>query len=318
MLTNEEVDASTASHLIEDVGPGHPLIISFGFYAADNQPRFDFFGRLKKVEALSGRPLGKLLVRDSSQLWYLNGIPGMADGIEATAAALARIVAQLKPSHVVTLGQSMGAYAAILYGALLKADKVIAFGPLSCFDRSLWKQMGDTRWQPQLEQLMALGTDIRPYHDLAGWLPSLSDAAPSIDLLYGAHPGLGALPHEATGLDVPHAMRLMGAPTVTCLPALSSGHAIVEHYRAQGVMSDVLMQRLFGTPLAATIARLTQADPWAHWLADNLARGCLPQDLNEAMRAKGLAPAVIDSLNARIRIIPALETLAANPPRKPI
>ncbi|MBX9726640.1 MAG: hypothetical protein K2X09_05185, partial [Rickettsiales bacterium] len=225
MLTTDEVEASGASYLIEDMGPNQPLIVSFGFYAADNNPRFDFYGRLKKVEQLSGRPLGKLLVRDSSQLWYLNGIPGVADGVDATATALAHMIEALKPSHVITIGQSMGAYAAILYGALLKVDKVIAFGPLSCFDNHIWKHIGDTRWQAQLDALLARNADVRPYHDLATWLPTLGEGVPHIDLFYGAHPGTGALGHEATGIDVPHAMRLMGLPNLTCLPALASGHA---------------------------------------------------------------------------------------------
>lgn len=314
LLTTDMVEASDAPYLLEYHAPGLPLIISFGYYAADNNPRFDFYGRLKNVEQRSGRRLNKLLLRDSSQLWYLAGIPGLAQGVDDALAAIRACIAPLEPSHIVTIGQSMGAYAAILYGTLLGAQKTIAFGPLSCFDGALWQCMGDRRWQAQLDQLLARGVDFTPYHDLPPWLATNAARLPNIDLLYGIHPGAGALRHEAVGLDAAHAMRFHGLPGVATLAAPHSGHAIVEYFRSQGVMSNVLMHRLFNDPLAETIARLAGADAWVGWLEQNMAIGCSEPQLRETMAAQGMAADTISDVFARAQLVACLRVIETQPP----
>lgn len=84
--------------------------------------RFSLYGTLRDV------PAHRLFVNIPGNLWYLDGIPGFGEGIEATAATLRAAVAGLAPAETVCIGVSMGGYAALLFGTLLGA-RILAFGP---------------------------------------------------------------------------------------------------------------------------------------------------------------------------------------------
>lgn len=264
--------ATTQNHQLDVVQDGAPLVITFGFYAASGPGEFEFLGRLRNLEQASGRPLNKLLVRDPSMRWYLGGIDGLGHDVSSTVEALREQVEALAPSAVVTVGQSMGGYAAILYGALLRADKVVSFGTLSCFDRRLWSIIGDHRWGPVLDAVERSGLDIADHADLPGLLARQPDPQPDIDLVFGLSAGRGVDTGTAIGHDGAHALRFAGRRNVSILPIAHSGHAVVEHFRAGGVLTAVLAQRLFGTSLVPTIRGLRD-DGWVAWLEDNLRLG---------------------------------------------
>ncbi len=62
--------------------------------------------------------------------YYQNGIPGVTRSIEETAAWLDAVRRALGITTLRMIGASMGAYAALLFGDLLDADRVYAFSPV--------------------------------------------------------------------------------------------------------------------------------------------------------------------------------------------
>src|SRR5450830_1405304 len=106
-LDNRHVKTSTDDVLVDQVFPGELLVISFGFVAWDTRPDFDFYGRLKKLEQFSGRHINKILVRDSGNSWYHRTIDGLGAHPDETAASLRALIREIRPSKVVTIGQSM-------------------------------------------------------------------------------------------------------------------------------------------------------------------------------------------------------------------
>ena len=312
--TTQTAPASNAEWLLEGTEPGLPLIISFGFYYADGNPLFDFYGRLKKIALVSGRAANHLFVRDLSQRWYLRGIASLGADVDSTVAALREIIAPLAPSSITTMGQSMGAYGAILYGTLLGVDRMITFGPLSCFDGPRWELMKDSRWKPIRENLVATGPQIAPYDDLAGLLRNLRGKRPALDIFYGMV-GDDHLPtHLNIGHDVAHAMRFEGIDKITLLPVPMSAHAVVEYFRQHGVITDVLLNRLYGTPLTACIARLYEPPlNWVGWLEENIARGCNVADLTQTLRDHHMEEDVIRTMFERVHVIRCLRVIDSRP-----
>jgi len=61
--------------------------------------------------------------------YYQNGIPQVADSIEAAADWIRNVRSALKKPTLRAIGSSMGAYAALLFGNLAKADFIFAFSP---------------------------------------------------------------------------------------------------------------------------------------------------------------------------------------------
>ena len=87
-----------------------------------NEPkgRFSFYGTVR------GLPVNKLFINSNGNNWYRDGIPGLGGNIEEIAASLRALVDGVAPRELVTFGASMGGYAAILFGALLGATRVLA------------------------------------------------------------------------------------------------------------------------------------------------------------------------------------------------
>lgn len=79
---------------------------------------FEWYGlRIKKAYK-------HIFVRDIFKQWYLKGINADIDTPEKLCSFLRK---ETKGMKVICMGSSAGGYAAILYGSLLKAERVIAF-----------------------------------------------------------------------------------------------------------------------------------------------------------------------------------------------
>ncbi len=301
----------------ERSGSGGPLVITFGSYAdpAQKPAVFEFYRRLKKIEAVSGHAISKLFVRDPSMRWYLGGIEGVGDDVASTAAALRDQVDRYEPSAVITVGQSMGAYGAILYGTLIGADKVVAFGPLSCFDGRLWSIMNETRWLPPLRDLDESGIDADAYRDLPQFLAEHDGPVPDIDIIYGNSPGHEVHPHNAVAIDSVHAVRFANTPAASLLSIQHAFHAVVPHFQSRGVLTEVLRQRIFGTSLSEQIDGLHQGDAWISWLIENYLEGRRLDDLRPVMLDTSLTAEHADALIARGKLVIDLCALEDSPPR---
>ena len=228
--------------LIDRVRPGHPLIISFGFVNWEELPIFDFFGRTKKLEARTNSTFNRILVRDIRNGWYHRGVSGLGTHVDEIAATLRGLVHSIRPSRVLTIGQSMGGYAAIMFGMLLDADRIIAFGPLSHLDPEEAACYGDLRFLPVMKSLTA----DRPksgYFDLVRLGGSLGHRG-AVHVVFGTHPGIEDV--EAGNLDAIHALRLARLPNVTLHPYPEADHLVVKWLVDHEQIDDLLEELLIG------------------------------------------------------------------------
>lgn len=62
----------------------------------------------------------KIFINEESNDWYVHGIPGMGGNVTSSAEYLQSILTDLNAEEVVSIGPSMGAYAAMLYGTIIK------------------------------------------------------------------------------------------------------------------------------------------------------------------------------------------------------
>jgi acetyltransferase-like isoleucine patch superfamily enzyme len=101
--------------------------VCIAFAARDTAPgKFTFYNVLAELQA------SVVFANDFSNGWYLNGTPDFAGAPQFMAWLKAQIEQLKAPSgRLFTLGSSMGAYAALRYGSLLKADRILALGPES-------------------------------------------------------------------------------------------------------------------------------------------------------------------------------------------
>lgn len=117
--------------------PCETLVITFGGLTAAGHARVLTPGVAQHELVGSCTRLGvkhALFVRDLLQSWYLRRPPSTGqdpciDCYDPLISLLRVEIAALQPKHIVTVGASMGGYAAIRAGVMLGATTAIAFGP---------------------------------------------------------------------------------------------------------------------------------------------------------------------------------------------
>jgi Cupin-like domain len=248
-LTYEGVKNNlTDGYLVDEIFKDELLIISFGFVAWEGVPSFDFYGRTKKLEQFANRRINRILVRDFENAWYHRGVRGLGNNIDEVRDSLQKLIAEINPNQIVTIGQSMGAYAAILFGQLLGVDKVLAFGPLSNLNSQNALSIGDTRWLSVMQNLEA-NPPAKCYFDLLDenfiemQSPNVSlRRTPKLDIFYGQKPD-AETPGDIN-LDHFHAQRLAVLPNCTLHPYVESGHAVIQYLIDQELIDSVLLKAL--------------------------------------------------------------------------
>ena len=303
-LDNRLVATTGDDVLVDRIVPGAPLVIAFGFVSWTTRPAFDFYGRLRKLEQASGQHLNKILVRDSGNAWYHRRIAGLGNHVDETAQALRELVRRIAPSQTTTLGQSMGAYAAVMYGLLLDAQQIVAFGPLSFLDVEQARLYHELRWLPVMESL-AQDPPLSGYYDLAALCRARATETTQMHLVFGTRPDVanaGASASESVNLDAMHAQRLAAFGRCTLHPFPHSGHAVVQHLidtrRINGLLASCILGLTLDDEPMPDVSR-----EWRDWVAENLRLGCAGEQLVAVLQQHGFSlassVAAVDAARAK-------------------
>lgn len=176
---------------------------------------FDFFRVLDPLPQYS-----KLLVRDPSSCWYNNGLPGVGRPLDLIADRIERELLQLGAREVIAIGYSMGAYAAILYGCLIGASRIVALSPQTLLD-------------PILRHSPPPGIELQ-----APDLVPVVRSAPDVEIeLVAAWDDL---------LDVFHAHRLAHLPWVRLLAMPGRTHEFLADLHRSGQLVPLIAQLVTG------------------------------------------------------------------------
>lgn len=121
-------------------------------------PFFEF------LKVLNPHNIKKILVRDVHKSWYHAGLEGVSKDIDGSIPALRQLIAESGAKTVIILGNSMGGYAALLYGALLGVDEVLAFAPTTFADN--WNRIKNFDYRRMYKYLRNAPEPSRQYYDL--------------------------------------------------------------------------------------------------------------------------------------------------------
>jgi len=97
------------------------LLVVFTWMGA-SPGRFAFYKSLNSIKE------NVLFLNDKNNEWYQNGIPGISASVDDTCTKIKELADKLNAVEIITIGSSMGAYGALLYGAKL-GSRSLAFSP---------------------------------------------------------------------------------------------------------------------------------------------------------------------------------------------
>jgi hypothetical protein len=223
----DELRDPAAGYVLDVVEPGGPLLVVFGGLSGEmTMPPFEFF---KTCEVLQ---VNKLFLRDHAQAWYHRGCVGLGGSLSEIADALRRQVNDLAPSRLVVLGNSAGGFAAIYFGTLLGAHRIIAFSPQTFIDRWTRRRYGDRRWAREIGA-MRNDPPLERVYDLRQPLKR-SARTTQIDLYYA----------RDLHLDSIHCTRLKAFPNVKGVPIEGDSHTVARTLKESGRLQQIVADSL--------------------------------------------------------------------------
>ncbi len=181
------------------------LVICFGGNGIPLPP-----GVFELRRPLEQHPVHKIFLKDLNRAFFLKGIPGISRNVPETRSFLAGYLEKGRYRNVITMGLSAGSHAAIMFGIMLNADRVIGIGARTQITGPL------TLSYPQIAELRARGEFDAQYDDLAEFLSRAQNLTTEVHLFFSTD----------DDVDVAHARQLEGFSNVTLHGAPLGGHGM--------------------------------------------------------------------------------------------
>jgi hypothetical protein len=202
-----------------------PLLMAFGgIYGALGIPPFEFYGLTKNLK------VNKIYLRDLSQTWYHSGLPGISNSIDETTSFLKRTIHASEVKNVVVMGNSMGGYAAILFGILIQADIIHAFSPPT--------SIADEKYIRHKKKALRVKKNFpNKYFDLKNLIKS-NNYYGSIHIYYDAK----------DKIDSKHAMHLKRSKNIELHSFVGGGHGLIRELKDSGQLRKIITSSFNNQP----------------------------------------------------------------------
>lgn len=174
------------------------------------------------LKTFTQKNINTVFVKDFQQCWYQKGLLGLSTDIQQTVQVIKERIPD-QQENIYTVGTSAGGFAAILFGVLLNADKIIAFGPQTILTEQVFQNFKspDSRFQDiNLES---------PFSDLKQLL-QVSEYSSSIHIHFAKN-------HHS---DKVAAERLANLKNVNLYPWETDTHNIAGWLKSQQKLDSVL------------------------------------------------------------------------------
>jgi hypothetical protein len=220
---------SSVGYRLELEVPSSVLLCTFaGVWLRDATPGFQF------VHATSDLSVQRAFFTDIDQLLYQKGVRGLGNNVMGVADALRGIHEKSGAEHIIYTGNSMGGFAAILFGVLAGADDVQVFSP-----QTELQHPSASRFPENVERAMA--STATPYLSLQALIDETPvDERPQITIHYSAF----------NLRDHRHANALAGRPRVRIHRYPMMNHSLASALRDTGLLSTILREACDRIPMS--------------------------------------------------------------------
>jgi hypothetical protein len=120
IFSKASIDSVEGKFLYQPCENSDRLVIYFSSASATH---------LEGYKSLQDFKVNKLLIRDDARSWYNGKIAGLSSDADDLVKKISTISRRFKSSNITTAGSSMGGYAALLFGMLIKAGRIVAIAP---------------------------------------------------------------------------------------------------------------------------------------------------------------------------------------------
>ena len=228
------INDDTTSVVTDFSADSDVMLIAFASaVVGDDVPPYEFHSLVSDISCK------KVFVRDLNRLWYHGGLPGFSDDVDQTLEGFRRLMEQQGVKKLITVGVSMGGYAAILYGTLLGAEQIYTFSPNTRIYSNLvlrlwgWK----TGTTEHVKHIIKIKEEVKEEYketlNLRHWLNKRQEY-PEISVYYPSKNRTDSL----------HAINLRKMPNITLHPLDTKSHSIILPMYKSGKLKKMFIEAL--------------------------------------------------------------------------
>lgn len=218
---------------------GAPLLLVFGRPAAPGES-LEHAGLYWQIARERDRPSGLVFLHDRERSGFYRGATWFGTTIDEVRQTLQAMVAELAPSELVTCGAGIGGHAALVFGILLGAARIVAFEPPGHLIADELALYNDRRWHLELAELPDPAEASR--FDPSALIAETGFRG-RIRVLLGTQRSNAY--HDAVHQNVVHAHRLARSDRVVLYPFPEVEHGVLDWLVRRGDARDVLSRVLF-------------------------------------------------------------------------
>ncbi|MFK0275016.1 tetratricopeptide repeat protein [Ensifer sp. NPDC090286] len=185
--------------------------------------------RLEGVSQIEKYRANKLFIRDPGREWYNGPVEDIASGPEELCECIQDVVALFDNKDITFAGSSMGAYGAILFGALLDIPRIVAIAPQVVIHPLL---PNSPRQEAKYPDLASLLKAVKPRSKIKIWF------------------GCGEL------LDVYQSMRCQDIDNCEIYGIPNSLHNVLAHFKSLNLVERFFDHAILGKPFDFQFADL--------------------------------------------------------------
>jgi hypothetical protein len=213
-----------------DESPGSDVaLFTFGSYTnpGRTEPSYAFVNTVLRVKKAFGASFDAYYLRARKNDWYFSGAQGF-DSLAMSLEGIGRVA--LRYRFTMFLGNSMGGYAAMLFGLPLRANAILAFSPQTRFDQPFCEQIGERRWREAYDAMRG-EFEVDALALRCRWPDSVET---DVEVHYGG--GCKA--------DEEYAMQLRALPGISLVGHEGLNHDLVHDLRKTGLLERIIHEKI--------------------------------------------------------------------------
>ena len=223
----------TLPYELHGTGKSKNAIFTFGSYVNLNRtaPSYAFMKTCIEMQAKYKMDCDIYYFVAKSNDWYCSGVSGLGDNFHSSVSALGEL--RDRYEKTIYIGNSMGGYAALAFGFLTAADKIIAFSAQTRLDKDFQSHIGETRWREAISNVQQ-AYDCEAYA-LDTIIRQQSGSNTQAQLYVGAD----------CAQDMAYADILRFSSRVKVTEIVGEGHDLVHSLRETGTLVSILRDSVF-------------------------------------------------------------------------
>lgn len=218
----------------DQIGLSKSALVTFASFCNPGRsvPSFAFLNSAIRARKIEGIKCDIYYLLAKKNDWYQSGLRGISGkNLFQSAHQLKLLLSDFGYSRTIFMGNSMGGFASLSFGALCGASSVVAFSPQTRFDSTFCKSIKEYRWKKEFESMRSEG-DVRKLSVGDIWLRSKK--TPNAEIHVGMQ----------SQQDMSYAKELRKLIGVNLVVHEESGHDVALDLRSDGRLHEIITTAL--------------------------------------------------------------------------